>query len=189
MNFTQINGVWTKKLLFCTVLKLPEAAAEILCYSTLISELQCNKEFQNIASTIEKRESKNLNMPIFLQNAEFTFFENGKFANVAPRWNSCYLRWCWYWSARNCYWTESDRSGSAVLWFDKMPTISIVSSLLGWLLINYWDYNYMPNSWNHRNQLVNICRNESVIIGIYLFVNICRNHWWIFAEKSIREYL
>ena len=71
-----------KKLRFCTVLKLPEAAAEILCYSTLISELQCNKEFQNIASTIEKRESKNLNMPIFLQNAEFTFFENGKFANT-----------------------------------------------------------------------------------------------------------
>jgi len=31
---------------------MPEAAAEMLCYSTLISELQCKKEFQNIATTI-----------------------------------------------------------------------------------------------------------------------------------------
>ena len=33
---------------------MPEAAAEIVCYSTLISELQCNNEFQNIASTIRE---------------------------------------------------------------------------------------------------------------------------------------
>merc|ERR1719295_412840 len=122
------TAFWTKILRFFTILKLCSfakllrKAAEILYYSTLISELQCNKEFRNIASTIEKKERVKISRCQYFCTFQLKWL---LFAKMLILKLQLLLNWI---------------SGAVQLFFVILTKCNHISCSS--LLVNYRDYNY-----------------------------------------------